>query len=191
MVIGFVVFDAAIWGGVLAHASSPSVPLNIAPPPTIVPPPHADRVGIPVRLKIAAISVNAPIEKVSVTKAGAMGIPKDPMDAAWFSPGPRPGEMGNAVIDGHLNWYQGATGVFAKLRSVKPGDRIMVVDESRKEVAFVVRDIRTYAAGADATDVFRSTDDGSHLILITCDGAWDAHAKQYSKRLVVFADKLE
>jgi hypothetical protein len=43
---------------------------------------------------------------------------------------------------------------------------------------------------ADATAVFISNDGSSHLNLITCDGVWDKQAKQYSKRLVVFADRI-
>lgn len=51
------------------------------------------------------------------------------------------------------------------------------------------RESRTYDALADATRVFRSDDGKAHLNLITCQGAWDKQAKQYSKRLVVFTDR--
>jgi LPXTG-site transpeptidase (sortase) family protein len=189
--VGFVAFDALVWQQVIAYAATPVVKSNIVPPAVIVIPKAYGRIGVPVRLTIASIAVHAPIEQVALTKAGAMGIPKEPMNAAWFSLGPRPGEPGSAVIDGHLNWYQGATGVFRDLRKLKAGDTIVVTDDAGTEISFVVRELRAFAAGADSTDVFRSTDDGAHLNLITCDGTWDSHAKQYSKRLVVFTDRVK
>jgi len=146
--------------------------------------------GLPVRLRIAGINVDAAVEYVGLTPAGAVGIPKDPDNAAWYELGPRPGEVGSAVITGHVNWYYGATGVFADLHKVKPGDEIVVQDDKGASISFVVRESRNYDAAADATDVFFSNDGKAHLNLITCEGVWDSNAHQYTKRLVVFADSL-
>ena len=54
----------------------------------------------------------------------------------------------------------------------------------------MVREIRTYDATADATDVFISNDGKAHLNIITCDGAWNKNMNQYSQRLVIFTDKV-
>jgi sortase (surface protein transpeptidase) len=148
-----------------------------------------ESIGVPVNIKIPSIKVDAVIEKVGLKTDGSMGVPKQPLDAGWYELGPRPGEIGSAAIDGHVNWYYGATGVFADLRKVKPGDKITVQDDKGAIISFVVRGSRMYAAAADATDVFKSSDGKAHLNLITCDGVWDKNAKQYSKRLVIFADK--
>ena len=145
--------------------------------------------GFPIRLKISKIKVNAAIEQVGLTADGAMGIPKLPRNAAWYNDGPRPGEIGSATISGHLNWYKGVTGVFAKLNQLKVGDIITVQDDVGNMISFVVRKVRLYGAQEDATDVFTSDDGKAHLNLITCDGIWDKKTKQYSKRLVVFTDK--
>lgn len=146
-------------------------------------------IGLPVRLKIPGIHVDAPVEYVGLTSQGAVGIPKNPDNAAWYNLGPRPGDIGSAVITGHINWYYGAIGVFADLNKVKPGDRIEVLDDKGVLISFVVREIRSYDAGATATDVFISNDGKAHLNLITCDGVWNRGAQQYTRRLVVFADK--
>lgn len=145
--------------------------------------------GLPMRLKIPGINVNAAIESVGLTSDGAVGIPKDPNNAAWYNLGPRPGEIGSAVITGHINWYYGAIGVFADLSKVRPGDKITIQDDKGAIISFVVREIRSYDASAEATDVFSSSDGKVHLNLITCEGVWDKLAKQYTQRLVVFADK--
>jgi LPXTG-site transpeptidase (sortase) family protein len=79
--------------------------------------------------------------------------------------------------------------VFNNLSRLQQGDKIYFVDEKGATVTFVVREIRTYDPAADASGVFGSNDGKAHLNLITCDGVWNDSSKQYSKRLVVFADK--
>jgi sortase A len=147
------------------------------------------RVGVPVRIVIPSISVDAAIEKVALTDDGAMDTPKLPLDAGWYELGPRPGETGSAAIAGHVDWYDGETGVFADLHKLKSGDTIIVRDEEGADVSFVVRESRKYDAAADAKDIFGSNDGNAHLSIITCTGSWDTRAGQYTKRLVVFADK--
>lgn len=125
----------------------------------------------------------------ALLRRGAVGVPNDPANAAWFDLGPRPGEIGSAVITGHVNWYYGATGVFADLNKVQLGDTIVIEDDTGAEISFVVRKIRSYDATADAVDVFSSNDGQAHMNLITCEGDWDKTAQQYTKRLVIFTDK--
>ncbi len=145
--------------------------------------------ALPIRLKIPKIKVNAAIEYIGINSKGEMGIPKLPRDAAWYNLGPRPGEIGSAVISGHVNWYNGATSVFANLNKLKIGDEITVQDSKGVSITFVVRKIHEFTSKEDASEVFVSNDGKAHLNLITCDGVWDKKTKQYSKRLVVFADK--
>lgn len=145
----------------------------------------------PSRLRIPAIGVDAPIGAVGLAADGSMDVPKHPANTVWYAPGPRPGEVGSAVIAGHVSWVVKATAVFAKLHTLRPGDTITVQDGAGETVSFVVREIRTYGAAADASDVFFSTDGKAHLNLVTCSGTWDKSEKQYAERLVVFADRVE
>lgn len=162
---------------------------NQAPVPSLaIESPALENVGVPQRLQIPSIALDALIEPVTVTKRGSLGVPRDPLNAGWYDLGVRPGEEGNAVIDGHVNWYYGATGVFQNLRNVHEGDSILVEDDLGSFTTFIVREVRTYDAAADASDIFNSTDHKAHLNLITCEGAWNKATKQYSERLVVFAD---
>ncbi len=186
-VIVIAALDVLIWCGVLAYdVRAPAVQANAGVPPV---PAAWARIGAPARIRIPGIAVDAAIEKVGLAADKSMGVPKDPLNAAWFSLGPRPGETGSAVIAGHVNWFYGATGAFEHLHDVKTGDTIVVQDDVGASISFVVREIRTYDAAADATEVFSSHDGKAHLNLITCDGVWDKRDKQYSKRLVVFADR--
>jgi LPXTG-site transpeptidase (sortase) family protein len=146
--------------------------------------------ALPVRLKIPKINVDAAIEYVGVTSAGAMDVPKGPSDAAWFELGPRPGEAGSAVIAGHEGWKNGIPAVFDDLYKLAKGDKIYVEDEKGETLAFAVRSSRPYGENDDASGVFVSSDGISHLNLITCEGIWNGQKKSYSDRLVVFADKV-
>lgn len=147
------------------------------------------RLSVPVRIRIPAIGVDSEIEQVTVASDGTMDVPKHQFNTAWYSPGARPGEVGSAVIVGHVDWVLSKRAVFTDLYRLKSGDKISVLNQDGVDISFVVRSSKTYDANQDATNVFTSTDGLAHLNLITCVGAWDRSANTYTQRLVVFTDK--
>ena len=149
----------------------------------------APTVGIPVRLILPAINIDTTIAPAGLTADGAMGVPVGPTGTTWFDLGPRPGQIGSAVIAGHEGWKDGIFAIFDNLHEVKPGDDIYVVDDRGATTTFVVRSLQLYGQNANAASVFESSDGKAHLNLITCEGTWIAAEKSYSDRLVVFADE--
>jgi LPXTG-site transpeptidase (sortase) family protein len=149
-----------------------------------------ETVSLPVRLMIPKIRVNAVIKHVGLLADGSMGIPKLPSETVWYKSGSKPGAIGSAVIAGHVNWWYGAKGVFENLKKLKKGDVITVQDNRGVTTSFAVRTIRTIGQKEDASDVFRSYDGKSHLNLVTCSGVWNKATQAYSKRIVVFTDKI-
>lgn len=145
--------------------------------------------GLPVRIKIPKIKADAGFEYVGITSDGAMGVPEGPAEVAWFDLGPRPGEIGNAVIAGHSGWKNGTPAVFDNLYKLKKGDKLSVTDGKGIVSSFVVRQIRKYDPNASASEVFNSNDNKAHLNLITCTGIWNYASKSHSERLVVFTDE--
>jgi LPXTG-site transpeptidase (sortase) family protein len=146
--------------------------------------------GIPIRLRIPVLKIDAELESIGRTKRGAMDVPKDLAHGGWFNLGPRPGEVGSAVVDGHSGWQADKQAVFDKLHKLRIGDRVDVVDENNATTTFVVRELRTYAHNQNASNVFESSDGMAHLNLITCQGVWNEEKHSYPDRLVVFADKV-
>lgn len=144
--------------------------------------------GLPTRLIIPVINVDTRILHLGVLATGEMEVPDNVTEVSWFKLGPRPGEKGSAVIGGHFDGKNGEAGVFFNLDKLKTGDKLSIEDDQRKSITFVVRESSLYDSGY-ADNVF-SGSDSAQLNLITCDGAWDEAKKNYSKRLVVFADKL-
>lgn len=144
---------------------------------------------LPVRLRIPVISVDTLIEQAGLTPLGAMEVPKGPADVAWFRFGAHPGEDGTAVIAGHYGWKNNTPAVFDNLYKLHQGDKLFVEDERGGVTVFVVRELRVYEENNDASTVFTSSDEKSHLNLITCQGVWNKTKKSYGSRLVVFTDK--
>ena len=148
-----------------------------------------EQAGLPKRLKIPKINVDAAIEYVGLTPLGAMDIPKGPDGVVWFEPGERPGVVGSAVIAGHYGWKDGKKATFDNLHVLQKGDKVYVEDENGLTISFVVKEIKKYDEKADASNVFGSSDGKSHLNLITCEGVWSKTSESYSQRLIVFTDR--
>ncbi len=145
--------------------------------------------GLPVRLKIPKINVDAAFESVGLTQKGAMDVPKGPENVAWFNLGPIPGQNGRSVIAGHSGWKDNVPAVFDDLYKLRNGDQIYIENERGTISVFIVREIRTYGKNDGSADVFGLGDGKAHLNLITCGGVWDEVSKSSSDRIVVFADK--
>lgn len=146
-------------------------------------------VGIPILLRIPAIKLSARIESVWIKLNGAMGTPVLPSNVGWYSPWIRPGETGSAVIAGHLDDQKGRPAAFAHLQKLIIWDTVFVQDNLGAEHAFVVRQVKQYASDENADEVF-ATSKWQHLNLITCAGSWDVSRKIYTKRLVIFAERV-
>lgn len=149
----------------------------------------AAMIGIPVQLIIPVINIDTTIAPAGVTADGAMAVPVGPTSTTWFDLGPRPGEIGSAVIAGHEGWKDGISAIFDDLHTLQPGDKIYVVDGQGATTPFVVRVLRLYGQYESSATVFNSSDGKAHLNLITCEGVWNAAEKSYPDRLVVFADE--
>ena len=146
-------------------------------------------IGKPKTLLIPNINVDASIIFLGLTPNGAMDVPKNPQDVAWFDLGPLPGDIGSAVISGHYGWKNGIPAVFDDLSQLQVGNKLYVEDEKGTAISFVVTEIRTYDQNADTSRIFNSNDGKAHLNLITCGGVYDKTEKSYSNRVVVFSDK--
>ena len=145
--------------------------------------------GIPVRIKIPSLDIDTSLESVGLTSKGAVEVPKISTNAAWYNLGPRPGEVGNAIIDGHSGWKDGVQSIFDVLYKIKKGDKIYVEDEKGIITTFVVQGFRPYGPKEDVSNVFNSSDKKAHLNLITCVANWNVNQKSPNDRFIVFSDK--
>jgi peptidoglycan hydrolase-like protein with peptidoglycan-binding domain len=154
-----------------------------------------DEIGLPMRLVIPKLSIDAGFQNTGVKSDGTMEVPSNIYDVGWFTDSARPGEKGVAIVTGHVAQIRGGVvvkpGVFSDLSDLNPGNELTILDDKKKTITFVVRMVRSYDPAADATDVFTANDNGAHLNLITCEGSWNASRLSYTERLVVFTDAVK
>ncbi len=159
------------------------------PPVTSKPTPDGRRAAVPLprRIQIPKIKVDAGFESIGLTPDKALDSPKDPDRVGWYKDGPRPGEKGNSVLAGHVDWGQKVR-VFWGLKNLAPGDAVVITDAAGGKHEFVVTWARWYDWNAPPTsEIFGSTD-RAEITMITCGGDFDRATRNYLKRLVVKAE---
>lgn len=147
--------------------------------------------GFPVYLTIPSIAIHAPMQYVTIEDDGNMTAPNGPESVGWFDRGARPGDTGTAVLAGHSGYAGDVQGVFDELDQIRVGEKIKISDDQGVTMTFIVRAIKTFHPDDDASEVFTSSDNKSHLNLITCDGDWDNILQTHTKRLVVFTERID
>jgi sortase family protein len=189
--------------GVLLVAAGVCVPLGLqvhrhplAPPvasPIFRPVPVAQGVvapvvahSVPVSLRIPAIALSVSLSALGLTDVGSVQVPTDIQQPGWFDLGPTPGQLGSAVILGHVDSYQGE-GIFFNLRELQGGDRVHVSLADGAVATFVVTSVVQYAkAQFPAQEVYRSHGT-SALQLVTCGGTFDTQTGHYLSNVVVYS----
>jgi hypothetical protein len=143
----------------------------------------------PARLEIPAIGVSTPLVRLGLLADGTMEVPRDYGVAGWFTGGPMPGQLGPAVVAGHVDSRTGPA-VFYRLRDLRPGDQLRVVRADGRVVRFEVESLARYPKREFPDDeVFGATTTPA-LRLITCAGDFDRSQRSYRDNLVVSAIRV-
>jgi hypothetical protein len=149
--------------------------------------PVPQEVSPPVRLGIPQLGLTTRLIGLRKERSGALGVPADPQRAGWSSQGPAPGDPGPAVLVGHVDSVDGP-GVFAGLRTLKPGAEIRIRRADGTLAVFVVKQVQEHAKRDFPTDAVYAGTGRSTLRLITCGGEFDRRSGRYRSNVVVFAD---
>jgi hypothetical protein len=155
-------------------------------PATSVPAPAAVARSIPVAVRIPAINVAVWLTQLGLNANGTVAVPTSVQVPGWFSPGPSPGQIGSAVILGHVDSYKGP-GVFFQLRSLRPGDPIEVNLSDGVVATFDVTSVVEYQKTAFPDQKVYGSNGSSELQLVTCGGAFDSQTGHYLSNIVVYS----
>lgn len=144
----------------------------------------------PKMLYIPKISVQANMESVGMDDQGRMDVPRMVWNTAWYNLGAKPGERGSAVIAGHLDDITGAPAVFYNLNQLIEGDEVLITDKADKIQRFRVLRKEVYDFDKFPLQEVFDSKDRAYLNLITCDGSFDQASRNYSKRMVVYTERI-
>jgi sortase (surface protein transpeptidase) len=167
-------------GPSLGSATLTETPETHTPAPAVTMPRSA-----PVRLSIPAILVDSSLMRLGLKSDGTLETPPGAFPAGWFTGAPTPGELGPAIIVGHVRYE--TPGVFERLTDLRRDDEIQVERKDGSTARFRVTRVQHFAKSAFPTQKVYGNIDHAGLRLITC-GGLDAQTNKFEENVVVFAD---
>lgn len=188
------VVGTAYFGMAFARANNPPpAPSDqvYAPP---VPLENLFRVGLPEAqpkaIRIPAIELaNSSLIELGRKDDGTMEVPKGYDEVGWYKYAPTPGEVGPAILVGHVDSYRGAA-VFYRLGQLKPGDIIEVDRVDGTTAKFKVDSVKQFPQNNFPTAEVYGNIDYPGLRLITCGGNFSYSTLEYDHNTIVFASYI-
>lgn len=138
-------------------------------------------------MTIMKIGVQTELVRLGLNPDGGHEVPPlgRPEMAGWYTLGVAPGDIGPAVILGHVNG-SGRPGIFADLHRLEPGD-LVGVERDGFPVVFAVYDVLRVDKDAYPGERVYGDTAGPELRLVTCGGVLDRSTGHYEDNLIVFA----
>jgi LPXTG-site transpeptidase (sortase) family protein len=168
----------------LSNSTAAASVIGTVAVPTPSPTARVMRRSIPVRLSIPSIGLVSRLMKLGLQKDGSLQVPPSGFPAGWYTGSPTPGQLGPAVIAGHIDWK--GTGVFYHLKLIEIGDQINIDRADGTTAKFVVTKIASFLKSKFPTSAVYGNLTYPGLRLITC-GDYDFTLHKYVRDLVVFA----
>jgi len=142
--------------------------------------------GWPKSVTIQKIGVKASVEAVDLSKASQVHAPAKWGDVAWYTRGPRPGEVGRASIYGHVD-STCCPAVFYKLKDLKAGDTVQVNYAKGRPLTFRVLWQGNFANTQLPIKFLYGGSTEHGLVLFTCSGVFHRDGTGYDHKLIVYA----
>lgn len=145
---------------------------------------------IPTQVWIPSVGIKAPVEPVGLLENGQMEAPVSSKVAGVLTDGVLPGQIGSAIIAGHVDNYTGPA-IFYPLKRLKPGQPVVLSDDEGNYLVFKVLAVESYFTAEAPVDKIFGDTDMERLNLITCTGKYNREKREHEKRLVVYTRLLK
>jgi hypothetical protein len=142
--------------------------------------------SVPVSLRIPAIGLSVSLSNLGLNADGTVEVPDNIVEPGWFRLGPTPGQLGSAVILGHVDNYTGP-GVFFELRTLAARDEVDVTLADGVVATFSVDSVATYPKWVFPAERVYGSRRSSTLQLVTCGGTFDRRIGSYLSNVVVYS----
>lgn len=139
----------------------------------------------PIQLSIPALHLSVSLSSLGLNPDGTVSVPTDVSVPGWYRLGATPGQLGTAVILGHVDSYRGPA-VFFELRDLVLGDRVNVRLADGKTAHFSVIGTATYLKAAFPARLVYGPRAYGALQLVTCGGGFDTSTGHYLSNVVVY-----
>jgi hypothetical protein len=173
-----------------SYSVSAPVTTELTSPPSRSPHLAAVRRSTPVHLSIPAIGVSAKLSELGLDSNGSVQVPSSYYVPGWYKDGPAPGQVGSAVILGHVDSVAGP-GVFYRLNQLRVGNHITVTLKDSTKVTFSVIGLRQYEKTTFPDKLIYGPRNYSALQLVTCGGIFDSKTGHYLSNIVVFTKMVK
>ena len=160
--------------------------------------------GVPARLVIPALGVNASFQSIGVDASAPsdaqgrkpLGNPSDRTQAGWYSAGPRPGSgTGTVIANGHT--YHDGSAIFKEsfASTVATGQRIDVVQVNGTVCSYQVQQVWRDVSKSDYPTIVSSQglydfSGPERLFLATCGGPFDPSGQNYDHISMLIATPI-
>ena len=169
---------AAPAGTPAASASSPRKGSNLGPILNASPPVAIDIPSIRVSTRM--------LVDLGLITDGTLEAPRDFSSVGWYTAGPSPGELGAAVLTGHVDSYSGPA-VFYRLGALRPGARVSITRKDGSTATFNIDQVLRFPKDRFPTALVYGSTSRAELRLITCGGSFDQKSGHYADNVVAFA----
>lgn len=143
--------------------------------------------SLPIRLEIPKIALDTTfVPPLGLNADQTVSVPDSYEEVGWYKNGASPGEIGSAVILGHVDSYEGPA-IFYDLRKVKEGDEVMVTREDGTTATFTVYKTETVSQDNFPTEKVYLPAEGAELRLVTCTGTYNRGTLRYSHNFIAYA----
>lgn len=143
--------------------------------------------SLPTSLRIPTLSLDTTfVSPLELQADQTIEVPDSYTQVGWYKQGATPGEVGPAVILGHVDSKDGPA-IFYSLGRLKRGDTIEVERQDGTVAVFEVTELVRYSQDSFPTEKVYGKTDAPTLRLVTCTGTFNKGIQRYSHNLVVYA----
>jgi hypothetical protein len=185
LLTGLVLVGLGVRGA--SHPLAAPAPSSAAPAAETAPTAVALAAGrsAPETLHIPDLGLSVPVGSLGLDADGSVQVPSNTVEAAWFRLGPTPGQIGSAVILGHVDSAQGP-GVYFRLGTLAPGDQVDVDLADGMTARFTVNSVAQYTKARFPAQRVHGSHGSSALQLVTCGGVFDHQSGSHLSNVVVY-----
>ena len=190
LAVFWISLGTVVWSVLMAHmwATPPVQDETVIPEDTTTASTLTAPESEPVTLRIPSIGVTAQFEApLDIAPDGSVGVPNAFDTVGWYKHSPTPGEMGPAIILGHVDSYKGPA-IFWSLGQLNKGDTVEIDRADGSTAIFSVTGYERVEQTEFPTERVYGNISYAGIRLITCSGTYDKQTLRYDRNLIVYGE---